>query len=285
MSQMPWIDWLKNKNQLVSLFKDKTNAFARLAASLIQDRQACIKTEGVKPGPRLFIDRFLDAQRAYPKIIDDRAVIICTTSNVVAGSDTVAIALRTIMYMVLRHPLIQARLLTEIDAASLSFPVTWTESQQLPYLDAVIQESLRIHPPVGMVLERVVPAEGLTMLDGKRIPAGVQVGVHPWAVHLLDSVWGPEPKEFRPERWLQGPTETVKEHQARVATMKRTSLAFRAGSRQCMGKHLSTVQIAKLIPSLFMKYRFELVEENRDWNVVCSWFVRQADIDVHIKRR
>ena len=282
---MPWIDWLKTKNWVVNLWRDKTNAFALLAASLIQDRQNEIAAGKVKAEPRLFIDRFLDAQRAYPNVVDDRTVVIYTTSNVMAGSDTVAIAMRTILYMVLRHPDVRARLLAEIDGASLSFPVTFEESQRLPYLDAVIQESLRIHPPVGLALERVVPADGLVMQDGSRVPAGVQVGVHPWAVHHLDPAWGPEPKKFIPERWLPTPGESVEGHQARVAAMKRSSLAFGAGSRACMGRHLSQVQICKLIPSLLMKFRFELVDPDRDWEVVCSWFVRQSEMDVYVERR
>ncbi|RYP44790.1 hypothetical protein DL768_008781 [Monosporascus sp. mg162] len=267
LSQMPWLDWLKTKNWVVNLFRDKTNSFATLAASLIQARQKDIAAGVTKAEPRLFIDRFLEAQRAYPSVVDDRTVVIYTTSNVMAGSDTVAITLRTILYMTLRDVRVRARLLAEIDGAGLGFPVTWEESQRLPYLDAVIQEGLRIHPPVGSGLERVVPADGLIMHDGTRIPPGVQVGVHPWAVHHLDPVWGPEPKKFKPERWLQAPGESAEEHQARVAAMKRASLAFGAGPRACMGRHLSLVQISKLIPSLLMKFQFKLVEESRDWEV------------------
>lgn len=285
MSQMPWLDWLKTKNWVVNLFRDKTNAFATLAASLIQDRQKEKAAGKVKAEPRLFIDRFLDAQRAHPAVVDDRTVVIYTTSNVMAGSDTVAIALRTILYMVMRDATVREKLLGEIDAASLSFPVTWDESQRLPYLDAVIQESLRYHPPVGLALERVVPADGMMMQDGARVPAGVQVGVHPWAVAHLDAIWGAEPKKFIPERWLQAPGESADEHQARVAAMKRSSLAFGAGSRACMGRHLGLVQIYKLVPSLLKKFRFNLVEDDRDWELVCSWFVRQSNMDVFIERR
>lgn len=283
---MPWLDWLKTKNWVVNLFRDRTNAFATLAATLIQDRQRDLAAGAVKTsGPRLYIDRFLDAQRRYPAVVDDRAVVIYTTSNVMAGSDTVAITLRTALYMVLRDAAVRARLLAELDGAGLSFPVTWEESQRLRYLDAVIQESLRIHPPVGHGLERVVPRAGMDMDDGTRLSPGIQVGVHPWAVAHLDTVWGPEPKSFRPERWLRSGEESAEEHQARVAAMKRSSLAFGAGSRACMGRHLGLVQVYKLLPSLLMKFRFDLVDKNREWDCVCSWFVRQSNMDVLIERR
>ncbi|KAH8202691.1 hypothetical protein TruAng_003177 [Truncatella angustata] len=285
IAPMPWIDWLKTKNWVVNLFRDKTNGFAIFTAALIEDRRKEMAQITEQPGPRLFIDRFFEAQRTHPSVVDDRTVVIYTTSNVMAGSDTVAITLRAIFYMVLRDNNVRRRLVEEIDAAGLSFPVTWEESQRLPYMNAVIQESLRIHPPVGHALERVVPTDGLTMLDGMIIPSGCQVGVHPWAVHHIDPIWGTNPKKFKPERWLQAAEESAEEYQNRVAAMKRASLAFGAGSRGCMGRHLSIVQIAKLVPSIFMKFRFDLVDESRDWEVVCSWFVRQSRMDVFIGRR
>lgn len=287
---MPWIDWLQTKNWAVNLFRNKTNAFATFAASLIQEREkALASSSSEKVSPRFFIDHFLAAKHTHPNVVDARTVVIYTTTNIMAGSDTVAIALRTIFYMMLRRADVRERLLSELNAASpkLSVPVTYAESQRLPYLNAVIQESLRIHPPVGLPLERVVPAEGLKMHDGTHIPAGVQVGCHAWPIHLLDPVWGPEPKEFRPERWLRAEArgESVEEHAARVAAMKRASLAFGAGSRMCMGRHLSAVEMAKLVPTLLMKFQFELVDANKDWEVVSGWFVRQTEMDVFIKPR
>lgn len=284
---MPWLDWLQRKNWLANLFRDPTNAFATLAASLIRDRQAALLASPgtLKPSPRLFIDHFLAAQQSHPAVVDARTVVIYTTTNIMAGSDTVAIALRTIFYMVLRHPAVRARLLAEIDAAGLAFPVSWEQSRRLPYLDAVIRESLRVHPPVGLPLERVVPAAGLAMRDGSHVPAGVQVGCHAWPIHLLDPVWGPEPRQFRPERWLRAEGESVEGHADRLGGMGRASLAFGAGSRICMGRHLAAVQIAKLVPSLLMKFRFELVDREREWELVSGWFVRQAGMDVNIDKR
>jgi cytochrome P450 len=286
-SQMPWLDWLRTKNSIVNLFRDKANGFATFAATLIQERQNDLrdrKTAAVE-GPRLFIDRFLDAQRAHPATVDDRQVVIYTTSNVMAGSDSVAITLRTIMYMILRHEKVLKKLLQEVDGAELSFPVTWEQCQRLTYLDAVIQESLRIHPPVGFGLERVVPADGLVMDDGTRIPKGTQVSMNAWVVHL-DPVFGPEPKTFKPERWLKADRESEEGYQSRLAAMKRASVAFGAGSRACMGRHLSFVEMAKLIPSLLMKFRFELaLGKDEEWKTVNSWFVRQSGMDVYIENR
>lgn len=286
---MPWLDWLQTKNALVNLFRDRSNAFAKLAATLIHDRQVALASGSAKTSPRLFIDHFLDAQKKHSNVVDDRTVVIYTTTNIMAGSDTVAIALRTIFYMLLRPQgaEIRERLLSEIDDTKLSFPVTWEESQQLPYLNAVVQESLRIHPPVGLPLERIVPNGGFVMQDGTRIPAGAQIGCHSWPIHLLDPVWGAEPREFQPERWLQNTAqgESNENYRVRVAAMNRALFAFGAGSRACMGRHLSLVQISKLVPSLLMKFDFELVDKDRGWKTIGGWFVRQSEMDAFVKSR
>ncbi|CAI7650807.1 unnamed protein product [Penicillium viridicatum] len=87
-------------------------------------------------------------------------------SNINAGSDTTAISLRAILYYTLKNPQasakLQQELITALEENRLSLPVSWKQSEeQLRYLDAVIKEALRLHPAVGLMLERVVPAKGL----------------------------------------------------------------------------------------------------------------------------
>ena len=113
---------------------------------------------------------------------------------------------RTIFYQLLKHPSTLSTLLAEIGAADqknqLSDPiVTWAQSQQLPYLNACIKEAARIHPPLGLQLERVVPAEGATIC-GTRFEAGTVVGINPWVAHRDPTVFGEDVEAWRPERWM-----------------------------------------------------------------------------------
>jgi cytochrome P450 len=134
-----------------------------------------------------------------------RALTAWATSNVAAGSDTTAILLRTIIWNLLRHSTSLQRLLEELEQARkderLSKLVTWKESQKLPYLDAIIKEAGRIHPPFGLPLERVVPAQGATIC-GKFLPAGTVVGISPWVMNHDKGIFGDDADEWRPERWL-----------------------------------------------------------------------------------
>ena len=203
-------------------------------------------------------------------------------SQMMAGADTTAIALCATVYFVLKQPRICRRLKQELVDAKLSLPISYKTAQSLPYLDAVISESLRMHPAVGLPLERVVPPEGLRLPDGRTIPGGTIVGMNPWVVHADTNVFGEDAESFRPERWL--PYDGEVDYAARKRSMKETDLTFGAGNRVCLGKNVSLMEIYKIIATLFLQYDMELVDPKKQWHVQNSWFVRQSGIEVNMKR-
>ena len=99
-------------------------------------------------------------------------------SNIVAGADTTAITLSAALYYIYRTPSALAALRREIDdhlpAPKASTPITFKTAQDMPYLQAVIQETLRIHPAVGYVMPRKVPKGG-AQLAGRHFPKGVSL--------------------------------------------------------------------------------------------------------------
>jgi cytochrome P450 len=127
-----------------------------------------------------------------------------------AGSDTTAIALRSIFYHLCKYPRVYQAAVRELDSTTdLSSPITFEQGQRMPYIQACIKEGLRLHPAVGMLLERLVPEGGAT-LDGVFFPAGTIVGINPWVVALDESVYGQDAREFRPGRWLEASAEEHK---------------------------------------------------------------------------
>ena len=72
---------------------------------------------------------------------------------------------------------------------------------ELPYFNACINEAGRMHPPLGLPLERVVPAQG-AMVCGKYLPGGTVVGMSAWVVHRDPDAFGEDCDIWRPERWL-----------------------------------------------------------------------------------
>ena len=147
------------------------------ARGMLEERLA-IKDATESPH-RDFISRFLEAKEKHPETLNNRNMLGFVGSNLQAGSDTTAIALRTIIYHILKNPRVLARMREELDASSdILHPISFQQAfNDLPYINAVIQESLRIHPPFALLLERLVPASGLTLPDGLFLPGHTKVGM------------------------------------------------------------------------------------------------------------
>ncbi|KGO65675.1 Cytochrome P450 [Penicillium italicum] len=288
IGQMPWLDYLFIKNPLKSLFGGgSTGAVARFARARLDERLNQKSTSPVANKKKDFMDRFLEAKNEHPKIVTDNQVFSYTVSNMNAGSDTTAISLRAILYYTLKNPQASMKLHQELTVAlkekRITLPVSWKQSQeQLPYLDAVIKEALRLHPAVGLMLERIVPAEGLQLPDGGPfLPAGTIVGANPWIIHR-SQVFGEDIESFVPERWLKMDTESETSFQDRRQKMIRATFTFGAGPRTCIGKNISLLEIYKLIPSLFLRYKIEFDDPSAEWEIVNAWFVRQKNMDVRL---
>lgn len=206
-------------------------------------------------GPVDFMDRVLQAQKKSPEIVDNAMATIYLLSNVLAGSDTTATAMCSAIYYILKHPSVHRKLREELDSANLSFPVKWKDLQHLSYFRAAMREAKRIHPGVGMLMERVVPAGGLCLPDGRFIPEGNIVGMNPWVINRDTDTFGPDADQFIPERWLKSSDETDDEYQVRVARMQRAFLTFGAGPRSCIGRNFSEMETDKIMATLFARYQ------------------------------
>ena len=206
----------------------------------------------------------------------------------------------------------QAKLRAELDAAELPFPASFAETKDLQYLDAVIKEGLRMHPPVGTILERVVPSSGLPLPDGRVIAPGTIVGMNQWITSRNKKVYGDDADVFRPERWLRGDDEASAAYEARLKMMKEGDLSFGGGNRKCTGRHMAAMEMFKVTATLFSRYdvsgmtpedrlysdcsgmcysmlrlflQMELEDPSMDWTVHLWWFVFTKNIQVKISRR
>ncbi|KAK5160577.1 hypothetical protein LTS14_001589 [Recurvomyces mirabilis] len=176
-------------------------------------------------------------QKAKPHEMDGNGVASMATSNVFAGSDTTAISLRAIIYYLLKNVSYKQRLINEIDTSRsqgrLSDPVKLSEADNMPYLQAVMYEALRLHPAVGMSLPRTVPQGGANIAE-HYLPAGSVVGANPWVVHRNREVFGDDVEAFRPERWLD---------EDKKGDMHRYFFAFGSGARTCIGRNISWLEM------------------------------------------
>lgn len=146
------------------------------------------------------------------------------------------------------------KLQQELDAANFATPVSYKNAHSLSYMDAVIKEAIRMHPGVGLILERIVPEGGLVLSDGRVIAPGTIVGMNAWVVHPDKTVFGPDAESYVPERWLRQEDESEIEVESRRVRMREADLTFGSGSRICIGKNLGFLEIYKLVAAIFTVY-------------------------------
>ncbi|CAG8954438.1 hypothetical protein HYFRA_00006065 [Hymenoscyphus fraxineus] len=280
VGQMPVLDKWLGKNPWSPI---KFRTFNNVAGYCVERLIDRVSTSNDSKPPHDFLNSFIEAKAANPETITDNEVVGYLLLNMLAGADTTAISQKAIVYQVLKNPSVLAKLVTEIDAANIPFPATYATTQKLPYLQAVIKEALRIHPPVGQILERIVPAQGLGLPDGREIPSGTIVGMNPWVVTRNKEIYGEDVELFRPERWLKGEDETEDIAEARLKIMKDLDFAFGGGNRICTGKNLALAEMSKVTATLFGRYEMKLVKQ--DWKVHYWWFVFTDKIKIKLSRR
>ncbi|KAE8381632.1 cytochrome P450 [Aspergillus bertholletiae] len=225
---------------------------------------------------RDFLARFLDIQEKHSDIPDTWIISWCQ-QNVQAGSDSTAITLTSILYHLLKSPDTMDSLMEELDNANLPSPVPWDIAHKLPYLDACIKEALRMTPAVGIPLERVAPAEGIE-LCGKYFGGGTVLGVSAWVVHRDQEVYGADAAFWRPGRWIEVSPGKRKE-------MERALFAFGGGSRVCLGKAISYLEMYKVVPELLGRFKFDLTNPQREWSLKNGLFTYTKGVEVTIQRR
>lgn len=175
-----------------------------------------------------------------------------------------------------------AKVVQEIDAADqqghLSTPISYKESTTLlPYFNAALKEGMRMHPSVGLIMERHVPAEGVE-IHGHFLPGGTIVGINPWVTNRDASVF-PHPDEYRPERWLEASDAQLKQMDGIL------ELNFGGGSRKCIGRNISIIEMQKVLPQLLREYTVELTDPEKEWHICNHWFVQQEGVICNVTRR
>ena len=167
--------------------------------------------------------------------------------QMVAGADTSATVIRTAILHLLSNPVAYRRLQAEIDSQQQpdnAQIIKDSQARRMPYLQAVILESLRIAPPLASTLPKVVPPEGDTLL-GYFVPGGTEVA---WTIISMckrKDIFGEDADVWRPERWLEQDDSPI--GLQKLARMNSTvDLVFNSGKWQCLGKHIALMEFNKI---------------------------------------
>lgn len=234
--------------------------------------------------PEDFLDKLLDMKRDRQKGVTDYHCFIMGLSNIIAGSDTTAVSLSAVLYYLIRTPRAMQKLRDEIQTKTAEGVcevdrVSFDASQNMPYLQAVIKEALRMHAAVGLPLWRVVNRDGAEIC-GEFLPEGSEVGINGWVAHYNRDVWGADVNEFRPERWI----EAEEAGGDKLRYLEQHYLPFGLGARTCIGRHISYLEMTKLVPQILRDFDLELQHADREWSCKNYWFVKPADFCVRVRR-
>ncbi|KAJ5909055.1 cytochrome P450 [Penicillium taxi] len=284
---MPIIDRVWRLNPISKFLQPKQSGhFAMRCKRILEER---IEQEKSTPPhdhrPPDFAHRFLEAQRKDSSISDGQ-LIGYMQANLIAGSDTTAIVMRTAIYYTLKNPWIHQRICAELDSYTGPLPVPFRIARfNLPFCGAVVRESLRKHFAFIGMMERETPASGVELPDGTRLPGGVIIGMHGDLIGQDKGIFGSDADEFNPLRWLASVDESDSEYQERLRAMNAHDLAFGHGPRGCIGKHVAEMEIYKFLTTFFSLVQPRLTCPEKPWKLRQLFVFKQSGMEMTLKWR
>ncbi|KAL9081138.1 MAG: hypothetical protein Q9157_000229 [Trypethelium eluteriae] len=219
-----------------------------------------------------------------------------TLTQITAGSDSTASALRMTLYFITTNPAVYTRLLDEITTAiaigRVSRPIIRdAEARRLPYLQACIKEGLRMYPPVTGLLAKEVPAEGAELEPGKFAPGGTWVAWNSWGLQRNQGIFGPDAEVFRPERWLpresdgQDKDEEGGEERRLERMTETVGLVFGYGRFGCLGRGVAMMELNKGIIEMLLRFDLQTVNPTKPFAEKCIGFFLHTDMMFRITNR
>ncbi|KAH8803373.1 putative cytochrome P450 [Xylogone sp. PMI_703] len=207
-------------------------------------------------------------------LIGDAQLIIA------AGSDTTSTTMASILYELLKHPEEIGKLRLEL-APFVTDPTGFVLNEKianLKHLNAVINEVLRLHPPVPTAIHRKTPKEGIS-IDGTYIPGDMNCWSSQYTLGRSEAIYS-EPENFIPERWYQLP-EMIKE--------KSAFAPFSTGPYGCIGKPLALMNIRTTIAQIVMSFdiKFALGEDGTSFekDAIDHFMLSAGKLDLSFTKR
>ncbi|KAF8780100.1 hypothetical protein HU200_001757 [Digitaria exilis] len=228
---------------------------------------------------RDFVDILLSLQGSEGLADADIAAVLW--EMIFRGTDAMAVLMEWTLARLVLHRDVQAKAHRELDdAVGRDKPVTESTATSLPYLQAVLKEALRIHPP-GPLLSWRHRAMSDTFVDGHLVPAGTTAMVNQWAISRDPEVWD-APLEFQPERFLPG----GKGHGVSVLGADGRLVPFGSGRRSCPGKSLAMTTVTAWMATLLHEFEWLPVADAVDMSEVLRLSCEMAvPLEVRVRPR
>ncbi|KAF3778054.1 Cytochrome P450 94A2 [Nymphaea thermarum] len=222
--------------------RDAIRVVDEYARNLIRERrhQPISSTEDLD-----LLSRFMTTGNVDEDFLRDIVI-----SFLLAGMDTTSAALTWFFWLLSDNERVEQKILKEI--ANMKEGVGFDEAKDLVYLHAALCEAMRLYPPVPIDSKHA--AEDDVLPDGTAVEKGGRVIYHPYAMGRMESLWGKDWSEFRPERWLQR-DENVEGKIKFVPEDPYKYPVFQAGPRVCLGKEMAFIQMKSIVISVLCRFK------------------------------
>jgi len=216
--------------------------------------------------PKVFLDMLLDLYDAGE--IDVEGIQEEVDTFMFEGHDTTATAMAWTLYELGRRPDIQDKLHLEIVNADQNMGII-ERVKSLKYLDHVLKEGMRLHPPVPIFARQV---EEDTPVDDKIIPKGTQLAIFTYMLHRNPEYWD-DPNTFNPDRF--GKDDYLKRNPY-------IYIPFSAGSRNCIGQKFALLEEKIMMYHVVANYRFVSLQ-NEDDIEDCMEIIHKSENGLYLK--
>jgi enediyne biosynthesis protein E7 len=230
--------WLPLKGQRA--FRTARADLERIVGLLVEQRKA----NPIASGDDVLTRLIVSTGKETDKRVADRRMRDELVTLLLAGHETTASTVGWTLNQVCQHPEVRTRLHEEAVAVYGDRRPSYEDLTKLRYTHMVLQEAMRLYPPVWILPRRAIAADEV---GGYHVPAGAEVLICPYTLHRHPRYW-PEPDRFDPERF----DPDVKTDRPRYA-----HIPFGAGPRFCVGNHLGMMEATFIISTLMRDLKLE----------------------------
>ncbi|KAL8123147.1 cytochrome P450 81Q32-like [Apium graveolens] len=193
------------------------------------------------------VDHLLSLQKSEPDYYSDSIIKGLMTVMILAGTDTSAVTIEWAMSLLLNNPEVLRKARDEIDTIlGHDHLVEELDISNLPYLQNIISETLRLFPAAPLLVPHEASAD--CIIGGYDVPRGTMLLVNAWSIHRDEKVWD-DPTSFKPERFETGVSEAYK------------LMPFGMGRRSCPGAGLARRVVGLALASLIQCFEWERTSE------------------------
>ncbi|AQK99343.1 putative cytochrome P450 superfamily protein [Zea mays] len=235
------------------------------------------------------LSRFMKKRDGSGRAFPEDVLQWVALNFVLAGRDTSSVALSWFFWMLMLRRDVERKVVLEIVSVVRETrgddsrrwteePLDFDELDRLVYLKAALAETLRLYPSVPQDSKYVVEDDVLP--DGTVVPAGSAVTYSIYSVGRMESIWGKDCAEFRPERWLSADGTRFEPPKDAYRFV-----AFNGGPRTCLGKDLAYLQMKSIASAVLLRHSVELVPGHKVEQKMSLTLFMKNGLRVHVKPR